>query len=145
MRYGRVLIADDDDTIRRLVERVLDRAAVPYDSVRDGRAAIDHLEIRDYTVLLVDLMMPQINGYELLDYLKRRPRRPPCVLVLTAAGDADIRRLDADVVTMIVRKPFDIHELVNLIRAGAERVRSENETSPPDRLESPRESSRPNS
>lgn len=145
MRYGRVLIADDDDTIRRLIERVLDLAAVPYDSVRDGRAAIDQLELRDYTVLLVDLMMPQINGYELLDYLKLQPRRPPCVLVLTAAGDADIRRLDADVVTMVVRKPFDIHELVNLIRAGAERVRSENETSPPESLESHRESPRPSS
>lgn len=137
MKYGRVLIADDDDTIRHLIERVLDFAGVPYDSVRDGREAIDHLVQKDYALLLVDLMMPFVNGYELLDQMKLLPSRPRIVLVLTALTDADLQCLDPDVVTMIVRKPFDIHELANLIRAGAERQASE--TSRPDRHEPPRE------
>lgn len=116
---GRVLIADDDEAIRNLVSKVLDLAQVPHDAVRDGRAAIEKLEEHDYAVVLVDLMMPVVNGYELLDHLRDRPNRPETVLVMTAASDEDLRKLDPTVVTTIIRKPFDIHVLSILVRDAA--------------------------
>lgn len=119
--YGRVLIADDDDAIRNLVTMVLERAGVPHDAARDGRAAIDLLQQHEYAVLLVDLMMPDVNGFQLLEYLRDQPRRPGTVLIMTAAGDSELRSLDPAVVTTIIRKPFDIHALTDLVRRAAER------------------------
>lgn len=118
---GRVLVADDDDAIRNLVSKVLDLDGVPHDAVRDGRAAIECLEKHDYALLLVDLMMPVMSGFDVLDYLKEHPRRPGTVLVMTAAADTDLRRLDGNVVTTVVRKPFDIQQLAILIRDAAVR------------------------
>lgn len=116
---GRVLVADDDDAIRNLVCKLLELDGVPYDAVRDGRAAIECLEKHDYALLLVDLMMPVMSGYDVLDYIKEHPRRPGTVLVMTAAADTDLRRLDGNVVTTVVRKPFDIQQLGILIRDAA--------------------------
>lgn len=118
---GRVLVADDDDAIRNLVCKLLELDGVPYDAVRDGRAAIECLEKNDYALLLVDLMMPVMSGYDVLDYIKQHPRRPGTVLVMTAAADTDLRRLDGNVVTTVVRKPFDIQQLAILIRDAAVR------------------------
>lgn len=119
MTVGRVLIADDDPAIRNLVSKVLDLAGVPHDAVRDGRDAIEHLQRETYDVVLVDLMMPVLNGYELIAWLREHPRRPGTILVMTAADDTALRQLDGTVVTTIVRKPFDIHELSILIRDAA--------------------------
>ncbi|MEO8378054.1 MAG: response regulator [Acidobacteriota bacterium] len=116
---GRVLIADDDDAIRHLVSKVLELDGVPHDAVRDGRAAIECLEKHEYALLLVDLMMPGVSGYDVLEYLKQHPRKPGTVLVMTAASDTDLRRLDGNVVTTVVRKPFDIQQLAILVRDAA--------------------------
>ena len=118
---GRVLIADDDDAIRNLVSKVLELEGIPHDAVRDGQAAIECLEKHDYALLLVDLMMPVLSGFDVLEYLKQHPRKPGTVLVMTAASDTDLRRLDGNVVTTVVRKPFDIQQLAILVRDAAVR------------------------
>ena len=125
---GRVLIADDDDAIRNLVGRILELEGLPYDAVRDGRAAIECLRKHEYAVLLVDLMMPVMSGYDVLDYVKANPR-PGTVLVMTAVADTDLRRLDGNVVTTVVRKPFDIQRLAILVRDAA--IRSAEEMGQP--------------
>ena len=128
---GRVLIADDDDAIRNLVSKVLELAQVPHDAVSDGQAAIEQLQQHDYDVLLIDLMMPRVDGFELLDYVREHPPHG-IVVVMTAADDADLRRLDSSVVTTIVRKPFDIHELAILVRDAALRAAAAREASEED-------------
>jgi CheY-like chemotaxis protein len=121
---GRVLIADDDEAIRNLVSKVLTLAEVPHDGVREGRSAIEALQQQDYEVVLVDLMMPLMDGFELLQYLATAPKRPRTILVMTALPDSDLRDLDAKVVTGIIRKPFDIHELSMVVREAAMRERT---------------------
>lgn len=116
---GRVLVAEDDDAIRNLISKVLERSQVPHDAVRDGHLAIEHLEAREYAVVVVDLMMPVLDGYALIEYLRDHPRRPMSILVITAASEADLRRLDPGVVMTIMRKPFDIHELTTVAREAA--------------------------
>jgi CheY-like chemotaxis protein len=116
---GRVLVAEDDDVIRNLISRVLQRCDVPHDAVRDGRLAIEHLEAREYAAVLVDLMMPVVDGYAVLDYLRDHPRRPASVLIVTAASEADLHRLDPGLPMTIIRKPFDVHELTSVARQAA--------------------------
>lgn len=115
----RVLVVDDEPAIRALVAKIVERAGLPVDCARDGAEAIEMLEARPYAVVVVDLMMPNVDGYGLIDYLKRRSAGRPAVIVVSAGESGALRQLDGSMVHSIVRKPFDIDVLGDLIAAAA--------------------------
>jgi DNA-binding response OmpR family regulator len=116
---GRVLVVDDEPAIRALVAKIVDRAGYPVDSARDGAEAIEKLESQTYSVVVLDLMMPNVDGYALIDYMKSRPGDRPAIIVISAGDSALLRGLDGSVVHSILRKPFDIDVLGDLIAAAA--------------------------
>ena len=116
---ARVLVVDDEPAIRALVTKIVERAGFTVDSARDGAEAIDKLEALHYCVLVVDLMMPNVDGYELIDYVRRRGGRKPAIIVISAGDSAALRQLDGSMVHSILRKPFDIDVLGDLITAAA--------------------------
>jgi DNA-binding response OmpR family regulator len=120
---GRVLVVDDEPAIRALVAKIVDRAGFPVDSARDGADAIEQLEAREYAVVVVDLMMPNIDGFGLIEYLKTRRNERPAVIVISAGDPGAFRQLDGAMVHSIVRKPFDIDVLGDLITAAARSMR----------------------
>ena len=122
---GRVLVVDDEPAIRALVTKIVDRAGFPVDSARDGADAIEKLEAREYAVVVLDLMMPNIDGFGLIDYLKSRKNERPAVIVISAGDPAAFRHLDGAMVHSIVRKPFDIDVLGDLITAAARSMRGD--------------------
>ena len=111
---GRVLIADDDPAIRSLLKVLVERAEFEPDFAKDGAEAIEKLKNFDYLVLLLDLMMPRVNGYEVAQELLTMQRRP-AVVVLTALNHPKISDLDGRVVHAILQKPFDINVLAATI------------------------------
>jgi DNA-binding response OmpR family regulator len=116
---GRVLVVDDEPAIRALVTKIVERAGHPVDSARDGAEAIARLEVENYTVLVLDLMMPNVDGYALIAHLKARGGIRPAIIVISAGDTASLRRLDGSMVHSILRKPFDIDVLGDLISAAA--------------------------
>ncbi len=66
-------------------------------------------------------MMPNVNGFELVDYLAREVERPlPAVIVITAAAESTpLRQLDPSIVHSVIRKPFDIDVIADLVDAAA--------------------------
>ena len=117
---SRVLVVDDEPAIRALVTKIVERAGHPVDSARDGAEAIAKLEVEDYSVLVLDLMMPNVDGYALIDHLKSNGGRRPAIIVISAGDTAALRRLDGSMVHSILRKPFDIDVLGDLITAAAQ-------------------------
>ena len=115
----RVLVVDDEPAIRALVTKIVERAGLPVDSARDGAEAIEKLEVSEYAVLVVDLMMPNVDGYGLIEHLRTQPGRHPAIIVISAGDSASLRRLDGSMVHSILRKPFDIDVLGDLITAAA--------------------------
>lgn len=115
----RVLVVDDEPAIRALVAKIVERAGHPVDTARDGAEAIEKLDGGNYGVLVLDLMMPNVDGYALLDHLKERGGTRPAIIVISAGDSAALRRLDASMVHSILRKPFDIDVLGDLITAAA--------------------------
>jgi len=111
-REKRVLVVDDDDAIRSLVTTVLRRRGIEVDGVRNGAEAIPLLTGGRYLVLLLDLMMPGVNGWDVLDHLETIARRP-IIIVLTAGSEP--RKFKPDLVAGLVRKPFDIDLLVDTV------------------------------
>lgn len=116
---GRVLVVDDEPAIRALVAKIVDRAGYPVDTARDGAEAIDMLATQQYAVAVLDLMMPNIDGYALIEHMKEHVANRPAIIVISAGDSASLRRLDGSVVHSILRKPFDIDVLGDLIDAAA--------------------------
>jgi len=116
---GRVLVVDDEPAIRALVAKIVERAGHAVDSARDGAEAIEKLESDAYTVVVLDLMMPNVDGYDLIEHIKARGGTRPAIIVISAGDTAALRRLDATMVHSILRKPFDIDVLGDLISAAA--------------------------
>jgi CheY-like chemotaxis protein len=119
----RVLVVDDDDAIRALLCTILRRRGIPVDSARNGADALVRCEQCRYDVILLDLMMPELSGYEVLDtFAKRRPEDRPLIIVLTAG--AEPRNLSPDLVAGTIRKPFDVDMIVDSISGALATVAS---------------------
>ena len=112
-----ILIVDDDDAIRSMVERVLRREQYEVESARDGFEAIEKLTRNDYGTVLLDLMMPRVDGHGVLRFLEtERPEPFPRVIVMTANMHGATGAVDAKPVFRILSKPFDIHQLLSHVR-----------------------------
>lgn len=123
---GRVLVVDDEPAIRALIAKIVERAGHPVDTARDGAEAIEMLASQNYAVAVIDLMMPHVDGYALVEHIKTHlDGRRPAIIVISAGDTAALRRLDGTVVHSILRKPFDIDVLGDLITAAAASMESE--------------------
>lgn len=116
----RILIADDDTSIRQLLTTIVKRERLTVDAATDGEDAIQKLQQHEYAVILLDLMMPHVDGFGVIDYLREHPqKRKPVVLVITAYADQRFKGVDPDVVAGVIRKPFEVAELGGLVRLCA--------------------------
>jgi two-component system response regulator ResD len=116
----KVLVVDDDDAIRTMVERVLKREQYDVESARDGYEAIEKLNRNDYATVLLDLMMPRVDGHGVLRYLEETREVPkPFVIVMTANLQGAAETATTRPVFRILPKPFDIRQLVNHVRECA--------------------------
>ena len=121
----RVLIVDDDAVIRELLGSMLRQHDLSVDEAADGRQALELLKENTYTVVLLDLLMPDVDGFGVLDCLQSSP----VVLVITGADRALVKKLDPKKIHGVVRKPFDAEDLASLVVTCAEiRSRSAFET-----------------
>jgi len=112
----RALVVEDDPAIRRLVEKLLTRLRVQIDTASDGRIAIEKLRKTHYSVLVLDLMVPELNGFEIIDVIKRENLKVP-VAVVSAVSQQALTRLDLDIVKLVISKPFDVDEFTKAILA----------------------------
>jgi len=113
----RILVAEDDPGIARFLELVVTRGGFAVDSAQDGVDALRLLSEHQYDLLLLDLTLPRVNGWEVVAALRGFKRRP-AVIVITA-NTGYVHELDPDLVTSIVRKPFDLNMLMSLVTETA--------------------------
>lgn len=111
----KVLVADDDPALRGLLRLVARRGGFEVDAAANGMEALEKLRSNNYAIAIIDLMMPRVNGFQVLEQIARMEVRPS-VIVATAMNDAQLPRLDSNVVTSILRKPFDIEMLSALLQ-----------------------------
>jgi CheY-like chemotaxis protein len=106
----RILVVDDDEDLRETICDALALAGHDTVGVADGRAALTLLRARRFELIVTDLRMPGMNGWELLAALQAdgRLRRIP-VCVISAEADVPARA------TRCIRKPFELVSIVQLI------------------------------
>jgi two-component system response regulator ResD len=113
-RCRRALIVEDDPAIRRLVGMLLSRSGIEVDSAQNGKQAIEKIRKGGYSVLVLDLMVPEVNGFEIIEYIKVNRIALP-VAVVSAVSQQMLARLDLDVVKLVITKPFDVDEFTKAV------------------------------
>ncbi|WP_216586150.1 response regulator transcription factor [Streptomyces brasiliscabiei] len=126
---ARVLVVDDDPTVAEVVTGYLDRAGYTVDRAGDGPAALAHAAAHRPDLVVLDLMLPGMDGLEVCRRL--RTRGPVPVIMLTARGDEDDRVLGLEVgADDYVTKPFSPRELVLRVESVLRRTRPAPDTRP---------------
>jgi DNA-binding response OmpR family regulator len=116
----KILVVEDDDAIRALLVAALRREPFDVHAAVNGAEALNMTRTTEYTVILLDLMMPMVNGIEFLEaFHEVTPQSRTVIFIMTAGDDAAVRRLPSNVVHGIVRKPFDVTQLVTMVREVA--------------------------
>jgi DNA-binding response OmpR family regulator len=112
-----VLVVEDDGAIRALLVAALRREPFDVHSAVHGADALQMTRATEYAVILLDLMMPTLNGIEFLEaFHQASPQSRSVIFVMTAGDDTVLRHMPANVVHGIVRKPFDVPQLVAMVR-----------------------------
>ena len=113
----RLLYAEDEKSLARAVSTILTRNNYSVDVVYDGQSALDYLETGNYDGAVLDVMMPKLDGIEVLRRMRERGDSTP-VLMLTAKSEIDDRVTGLDSgANDYLTKPFDMKELLARIRA----------------------------
>jgi len=124
MDQRRVLVVDDDPSVRKMLAGVFRQKSLNVDEAEDGETAARLLRAHTYSVVLLDLLMPNVNGFQVLDVMMN-VRSSAVVLVVTGAPREVIDELDAERIHGIIRKPFDPEEVASIVAACTE-IRARN-------------------
>jgi CheY-like chemotaxis protein len=111
-----VLVVEDEKPLLNLMATALRREGLTVATARDGVEGIECMGREKYGVVLLDLMMPRVNGWEVIDWLKQHPDRRPRSLIVVSAADRNVfAELDPTIVNAIIVKPFDTWELAGYV------------------------------
>lgn len=106
----KILIVEDEEPIRNLIRLALRKAGYSTVCACDGMAAADELETQNFDLILLDVMLPQVDGFELMEYIK--PLGIPVIFITARNSVADrVRGLRMGAEDYIV-KPFEVLELL---------------------------------
>ena len=112
-----VMVVDDDPEIGELISRTLNLEGYDVATASDGNAALSVMQEQSPDLLILDIVMPQLDGFQLLKVIRQRSNIP--VIVFTARCEAMI--LEGSVTLGVddyLRKPFRPRELATLVRAN---------------------------
>lgn len=128
---ARILVVDDDPTVSEVVARYLERDGYRVETVGDGRIALDRALAEPPDLVVLDLMLPGLDGLEVCRRL--RALAPVPIVILTARGQESDRIVGLDLgADDYVAKPFSTKELVARVRAVLRRARGPLAPSGPD-------------
>ncbi len=113
----RALVADDDPVTRYLIANILGQRRVAFDEAANGADAVKALKQHEYTLVFLDLLMPRIDGWGVIDFLRRsKPGKPPRIFIITGVKDQNLSVADRELVSGIVYKPLDPVEVDRLVQ-----------------------------
>ena len=123
---NRILIVEDEIAISDLIKIELETKGYKCEVANDGEIASNYIESKNYDLILLDIMIPKIDGYELLEYVKQMLDTP--IIFITAKNQIEDKikglNLGAD---DYITKPFEIRELIARIEAVLRRYNKGNE------------------
>jgi DNA-binding response OmpR family regulator len=108
----RVLVVDDDESIRSLVAEVIELSGYSCETAENGRQSLALMRQESFDLVLLDLMMPDMTGPEVLAVMGSTMPSPPSTVIMTAAPHL------APAGFKVLSKPFPMHELLGVLESA---------------------------
>ena len=122
----KILIVDDEELIRNVIKEYAELENFEIDEAEDGYEAIEKCKNNDYNLIIMDIMMPKLDGYQAVKEIKKEKNVP--VIMLSARGEEYDKLLGFDLgIDDYVQKPFSPKELIARIKAILKRYNNDNE------------------
>lgn len=127
-RFRRILLVDDEEDLRNLVSAIVADLGYEVETAKDGVDAIEKVEKDPPDLILLDLLLPGIDGLAVLRYLRESGSQVPIVLLTACSDERTIRKAMQEGASGYVPKPFRIRDLAEICErflqpSGAERRR----------------------
>ena len=121
---GRALVTEDDAVTREILGAVLRQKGIPYDEAVNGAEAIKQLKQHQYGIIFLDLLMPRIDGWGVLDFVRSKGRGEAKIYIMTAFREQRLSAADQEIVTGILYKPIDEVEIDRALQKAASAARA---------------------
>ena len=116
----RALIADDDPVARFLIANILAANGFAFDEASNGADAVKCLKQNEYSIIFLDLLMPRIDGWGVLDFMRSmKADKMPDLFVITGVQNQSISAADRNVVTGVIYKPLNPDEVGKAVKQAA--------------------------
>lgn len=117
-RPKRVLIVDDDDEVARTLQSIIERHGFATTRAENGAVALSMIQAEPPDVILLDIVMPVMDGFQLLSVLRQMPqaRDIPVIILSVRSDDATVSAAWKGGATLYLPKPFSSRELMTVLR-----------------------------
>lgn len=123
---NKILIVEDEKAISDLIKIELETQGYKCECVEDGEIAANYIEEKNYDLILLDIMLPKIDGNELLEYIKETKEIPTIFITAKSQTEDKIKGLNNGADDYIT-KPFEIEELIARVQAVLRRYNKVND------------------
>lgn len=124
---NKILIVEDEEAIRDLIKIELEMSGYKTDIASDGEVGADLIETNKYDLILLDIMLPKVDGYELLEFIKQNYDTPTIIITAKNQTNDKIKGLNFGADDYIT-KPFEMGELIARIEAVLRRYNKGSDT-----------------
>lgn len=111
----KVLVVDDEEDIRFLIRTLLNREGYEVEEAEDGSAALQMLSSERFDLMVLDIMMPKMDGYEVMKEIQQRRMSLPVVMLTAKVDDDSVWEGYKQGATLYITKPFENQMLIDAV------------------------------
>ncbi len=113
---AKVLIADDEAELLELIRFSLDAAGYLVTTASDGKKALDLAQKQSFDLIVLDVMMPHMDGYHVAQEVSQDPKAPPVLLLTSRDFGQDQAAIKGSGAAAFLSKPFELTELLDVVK-----------------------------
>lgn len=112
------MVVDDEKDITTLLKELLEREGYDVVAVSDGKKCLNRVKSTKPKLIILDIMMPEVNGWDVCREIKEKQRNPPAICMLSVRREADDRKKSMEYAhaDAHMSKPIDINEITEMVR-----------------------------
>jgi len=116
MKKRRVLVVDDEPSVAKTVKVILSAEGYTVSTALSGKECLKKLEKEEYDLIILDVMMPEMNGWQVFDEIKKKHKGQKVIyLTVIRYADTMIDQFITEGISGIINKPFDRQELIDKV------------------------------
>lgn len=113
----KVLVADDEAELRELIRFSLDAGGYAVTTVSNGKQAVDAVAKDKFDLVILDVMMPEMDGYHACREISDNPSSPPILLLTSRDFNQDKAAVKGSGASAFLAKPFEVPELIDVVNS----------------------------